>query len=239
MPRLLRRLAVLLAAWGAAALLAEVVGRAAGLGALGGGDPTRRRVALTFDDGPSERTPQLLAVLARHGARATFFVTAPACAAFPQQLTALEAAGHRLEAHGRWHRHALLLPPWQEWAQVRWHPRPQQPVPLLYRPPYGGHSPLTRLLAWLSGRRVALWDTEGRDWTRAEASTLAQQTLARAGGGSVVLLHDGPTVTPPLLDELLAGLRERGLEVVPLHELPPRRIGWREGLRRLKGSYGK
>ena len=34
---------------------------------------TRRAVALTFDDGPSESTPQLLDVLARAGVRATFF----------------------------------------------------------------------------------------------------------------------------------------------------------------------
>ncbi|PTA67921.1 polysaccharide deacetylase [Deinococcus arcticus] len=214
-------------------------GRAAGWGALGPGDGQHPRVALTFDDGPSLQTPALLAVLARHGACATFFVTAPACAAFPAELAAIEAAGHRLEAHGRWHRHALLLLPWQEWAQVRWHPRPGQSGPLLYRPPYGGHSPWTRLLARAAGRQVALWDVEGRDWTAADPGTLAQQTLARVRPGSVLLLHDGPAVTPALLDGLLAGLRERGLSAVPLHALPPRRIGWWAGWRRLQTSYGR
>ncbi|WP_349774837.1 polysaccharide deacetylase family protein [Deinococcus taeanensis] len=205
---------------------------------MGGGDPDGRRVALTFDDGPSARTSELLAVLARHEARATFFVTAPACAAHPDALRALEHAGHRLEAHGRWHRHALLLLPWQEWAQVRWHPRPAQPGPLLYRPPYGGHSPLTRVLARLAGRQVALWDTEGRDWTDADATTLADWTLARARPGSIILLHDGPAVTTDLLEQLLAGLRARGLHAAPLHELPPRRITLARGLRRLRSSYG-
>lgn len=195
-------------------------------------------MALTFDDGPSARTSELLTVLARHGARATFFVTAPASAAHPDALVALEHAGHRLEAHGRWHRHALLLFPWQEWAQVRWHPRPAQPGPLLYRPPYGGHSPLTRLLARLAGRQVALWDTEGRDWTDADAATLADWTLARARPGSIILLHDGPAVTPDLLEHLLTGLRARGLHAGPLHELSPRRITLARGLRRLRSSYG-
>lgn len=32
-------------------------------------------MALTFDDGPSERTEALLALLARHGVKATFFLT--------------------------------------------------------------------------------------------------------------------------------------------------------------------
>lgn len=237
--------------WAGAALLAvvaaEVLGRAAGWGALGPARPdgAGNRVALTFDDGPSERTPELLRVLARHGAHATFFVTAPACAAFPQQLAALRQAEHQLEAHGRWHRHALLLAPWQEWAQVGWHPRAGAGAgageggPHLYRPPYGGHSPFTRLFARWLGRQVALWDAESRDWTDAPAADLAAQTLAQVRPGSVVLLHDGPAVTPELLDRLLTGLNAGGLRAVTLQDLPMRRITLREGLGRLARSYGQ
>lgn len=233
-PELRRAGARLLGLLGLAALLAEVLGRAAGLGALGPGSGGSPRVALTFDDGPSPHTPELLAVLERRGAHATFFVLKASCAAFPAELAALRAGGHQVEAHGQWHRHALTLWPWQEWAQVRWHPGGGQ----LYRPPYGGHSPLTRLLARLAGREVALWDVEGRDWTGEDAAALARQTLAQVRPGSVILLHDGPAVTPALLDELLAGLRERGLDAARLSELPPRRIGWRAGVRRLRQSYG-
>ncbi|MPY66118.1 polysaccharide deacetylase family protein [Deinococcus sp. SDU3-2] len=222
-----------------AVLAAEVGGRAAGWGALGPGDRARPRVALTFDDGPSERTPELLAVLARHAAAATFFVTAPAAGGWPGHLTALRTAGHGLEAHGRWHVHALLLPPWREWAQVRWHPRAGEPGPHLYRPPYGGHGPLTRLLARLAGREVALWDVEGRDWAGEDAASLAAGVLDRVRPGSVILLHDGPTVTPALLDALLVGLAGQDLQPVLLRDLPPRHIGWREGWRRLAASYGR
>ena len=222
-----------------AVLAADLLGRAAGWGALGRGPAAGGQVALTFDDGPGERTPELLDVLARFEAPATFFVTAPAVRRWPGALDALRAAGHQVEAHGLWHTHALLLPPWREWAQVRWHPRAGEPGPHLYRPPYGGHSPLTRLLAQLARRRVALWDVEGRDWTPAPAQVLAAQTLAGIGPGSVVLLHDGPGVTPELLDLLLRGLRERGLRAVRLNDLPPRRISLREGWGRLRTSYGR
>lgn len=229
---------VILAGLGAL-LAAEVGGRAAGWGALGPGSRDRPRVALTFDDGPGQRTPELLAVLARHAAPATFFVTAPAAERWPRHLAALRAAGHGLEAHGRWHVHALRLPPWREWAQVRWHPRAGEPGPHLYRPPYGGHGPLTRPLARLAGREVALWDVEGRDWTAGDPAILAAGVLARVRPGSVILLHDGPAVTPALLDALLTGLAARGLQPVLLRDLPPRRIGWREGWGRLAASYGR
>lgn len=233
-PLLLRLFAAALAA----ALLADLLGRAAGWGALGRGPQDSGRVALTFDDGPSPRTRALLAILKRHAARATFFVTAPACEAYPDLLQTLLDSPHQLEAHGRWHRHALLLPPWQEWAQIRWHPRGSEAGPLLYRPPYGGHSPFTRPLARLTGRKIALWDVEGRDWTHADAATLAEQTLARVRSGSVILLHDGPAVTPRLLELLLDGLEERGLRAVTLAELPMQRIGLRQGLGRVGASYG-
>lgn len=218
---------------------AEVLGRAAGWGALGPGNPERRRVAVTFDDGPGEQTAELLSVLSRHGVRATFFVTAPGAKAYRQELEALRSAGHQLEAHGRWHTHALLLPPWLEWSQVRWHPRSNEAGPHLYRPPYGGHSPWTRLFARLQGRQIALWDVEGRDWTTGDAGALARQTLARVRPGSVILLHDGPAVTPQLLDHLLGGLTERGLQAVSLRELPMGRIDLRAGVRRLLSSYGR
>lgn len=221
-----------LALCAAAVAAADLVGRGLGLGAWAGNSAAAGRIALTFDDGPSERTPELLRVLEKYGARATFFVTAPACRAFPAELESIRAAGHELAAHGRWHRHALLLTPMQEWAQVRWGEG------RFYRPPYGGHSPLTRLLCALAGREVALWDAESRDWTPQSAEALAAALLARLRGGEVVLLHDGPAVTPALLDEVLTSLSGRGWQAVTLSELPPRRIGWRAGFRRLRASYG-
>lgn len=219
-------------------LSADVLGRAMGYGALGPGEARAQRVALTFDDGPSEQTESILQVLEKYGAKSTFFVTEPACRAFPAQLNLIRQAGHQLEAHGRWHVHALRLPIWREWAQVQWHPRSRESGPHLYRPPYGGHSPFTRLLAHLNGREVALWDVESRDWTAADPHELARQTLQKVRGGSVILLHDQFTITPVLLDELLSGLTSRGFKAVKFNDLPPRRITLKAGLGRLRQSYG-
>src|SRR5882757_3247428 len=64
----------------------------------------RREVWLTIDDGPDpEDTPQLLALLAAHGARATFFVIGEKAAAHPALIRAITAAGHDVAHHTHTH----------------------------------------------------------------------------------------------------------------------------------------
>nr|WP_183988570.1 polysaccharide deacetylase family protein [Deinobacterium chartae] len=210
--------------------LTDLLLRSMSLGALVHGPRDRSRVALTFDDGPSERTAALLEVLARHRARATFFVLRGAAEGHPERMRALEQSGHQVESHGVVHRHALLLPPWTERAQLAWHPARSRGG--LYRPPHGGHSPLTRLFAAAYGRRVAMWDLEGQDWLDRDPRALAERILRYVQPGSVILLHDGPARTLPLLEVLLPGLEQRGLEPVTLEELGAGPQGWAGGVRR-------
>ncbi|KAL4987767.1 hypothetical protein BDW68DRAFT_197193 [Aspergillus falconensis] len=60
---------------------------------------TPNTIALTFDDGPSEYTPQLLDLLSTYGARATFFVLGDAAAQNPGLLQRIRAEGHQVGAH--------------------------------------------------------------------------------------------------------------------------------------------
>src|SRR5207245_6406999 len=65
------------------------------------GPATRRRIALTFDDGPdpiwSERT---LAVLDRAAVRASFFLVGERAARAPETVARVAAAGHEIASHG-------------------------------------------------------------------------------------------------------------------------------------------
>jgi peptidoglycan-N-acetylglucosamine deacetylase len=241
---------------GLALLAADVLGRQLGLGALGGGDERggnehggdehggdehSAHVALTFDDGPSAQTGALLEVLARHGARATFFLTGTQAQRFPEAVKAMQSAGHQLESHGYTHRHALTFAPWQERRQLGWHPEPGR-AGRLYRPPWGGHSPFTRLLAGRAGVKVALWTAESRDWTGQPGADLARGLLPGLKGGSVLLLHDGPDAarsarTLELLEVLLPALRKRDLDAVTLNQLGPRPIRMQEGWQRLLAMW--
>jgi peptidoglycan/xylan/chitin deacetylase (PgdA/CDA1 family) len=91
-------------AWGAQCALPVIAWRR--------GPTGRRRVALTFDDGPDpEATPRLLRLLEQRDVRATFFLIGERAARHPQLVQAIAAGGHEVGNHTWRHRNAWLLSP--------------------------------------------------------------------------------------------------------------------------------
>src|SRR5688572_26509588 len=77
--------------------------------ALWQGNPQRREIALTFDDGPHpSATPDLLALLDLYQVRATFFHVGQHAAGAPHLVQQVLAAGHQIGLHGYKH-HSFLL----------------------------------------------------------------------------------------------------------------------------------
>src|SRR5437660_2197656 len=97
-----RRVALVGSACAACALMAYAVrGRSSTLLApsVYRGPRDRRAIALTFDDGPSEGTQQLLDLLSRLGVPASFFVCGMNVQRLPQALRETAAAGHEIGNH--------------------------------------------------------------------------------------------------------------------------------------------
>ena len=195
--------------------LSDLLFRFLGLGAYAHGSRREPKVALTFDDGPSERTEALLALLARHGVKATFFLTGEKARARPDLVEAIRRAGHQVEDHGEWHRPLWLFLPWVEWRHMAQNPGRYS------RPPHGLHTPFTRLFARLLGKRVALWDLESKDWLDLPPEELAERLLFYLRPGSIVLLHDGPERTLRLLERALPEMLRLGYRPTTLDDLAP------------------
>lgn len=60
---------------------------------------TPNTVALTFDDGPSGYTPQLLDMLQEYGAKATFFMVGEGSQAYPDTIRRMRSEGHQVGSH--------------------------------------------------------------------------------------------------------------------------------------------
>jgi peptidoglycan-N-acetylglucosamine deacetylase len=177
-------------------------------------------VYLTFDDGPHPVwTPRVLELLARHRARATFFVLGRSAAAHPDLVRQAFAAGHGIGNHSWSHRRLTGLTGEELAAEVSATTAAIQrstgaPVGCL-RPPYATVDAASARAVRALGLRLVLWDIDTTDWLRPGAWAIADRVLRRVRSGDVVLLHDGGgdrSQTVAALERLLASLSARGFQ---------------------------
>lgn len=199
------------------------------LSASGTGTIIRARVeeplvALTFDDGPDpEWTPKILEVLARHEARATFFMIGKRAAKHPELVRRVAGGGHAIGNHSWDHPSFPLLKGRWRRAQIRWAGEALKPYgEKLFRPPYGHQSLGSRLDAARLGYRVVTWTVNAEDWRDDPADALVSRVRARLVPGSLLLFHDSLFSTDDLR------FRDRGPTLEAVERL----------LAELSGSYG-
>jgi peptidoglycan/xylan/chitin deacetylase (PgdA/CDA1 family) len=201
------------------------------------GDPAQRMVALTFDDGPSGRTPAILRVLAHNHAHATFFVVGRATRGMEPVLRHIEATGNELADHTYSHADLLALRPGARKRQLQWTrglvARATGVQPHFFRPPYGATGPAVNRLGRSLGLIPVLWSVDSRDWQLPGTKAIVRRVLANVRPGAIVLMHDGGgdrQETLRALPAILRALKRRHLQVVTLSRMfasaPPASSFW-------------
>jgi peptidoglycan/xylan/chitin deacetylase (PgdA/CDA1 family) len=206
---------------GAPALLA----RRAALETVFHGPRERRQVALTFDDGPNELTPRVLDLLARHGARATFFVIGWRVGTCEETVRRAVREGHEVGNH-TWN-HKPRGRGMYDLAQLTCTSAAIRHAsgvePRVLRAPHGELTPGLRRAAGATGLRPVAWDVDPTDWAAPGAGEIASRVLGGVRSGSIVLLHDGCSpdaeATLSALELILQGLRAADYEAVTVSEL--------------------
>ncbi len=174
-------------------------------------------VYLTFDDGPHPTyTPQVLDVLARHGAQATFFVVGSMAERWPLLIQRIAHEGHTLANHS-WSHESLARV--SKAAFDRSVGRTQEilgplATPCL-RPPYYAIGRFTEEWSNELGLRLVGWTYSPRDWEQRPAQVIADGLVARSSPGAIILLHDGGgprSATVRGLDMALERLADSGYE---------------------------
>jgi peptidoglycan-N-acetylglucosamine deacetylase len=198
------------------------------------GTAHKHDVALTFDDGPGPYTPQILRVLERAHAPATFFVIGEWARRYPGYVRAEARAGFEVGDHTETHPFMSLLPAAAQRAQIidagLAIQRDGAPFPNLWRPPYGAFN--TTTLAILRSLRmlVVLWTVDTSDYARPGVPRIVYTAVSGARPGAIILMHDGGgnrTETVAALPRIITAIRRHGYRLVTISQLlvddpPPR-----------------
>jgi peptidoglycan/xylan/chitin deacetylase (PgdA/CDA1 family) len=191
-----------------------------------------KQIALTYDDGPNDpHTLRLLEVLAKHAARATFFLIGQFVEKRPDIVREIVQAGHALGNHTFTHPRLIFTSAAGTRNELQ---RCQDAIagatghtPKLFRPPFGGRRPDTLRMVRQLGLRTIMWTITGFDWSAPPAERIVRRVSGRIRGGDVVLLHDGSHLamggdreqTVLASDALLARWKADGFEFVTIPEM--------------------
>jgi len=185
----------------------------------------KRVVALTFDDGPSPYTGQVLDILKRFKAHATFFVVGENVVERPGDLQRVLKEGNSLANHTFTHVSIAEADP----PAARQLDRTTAAIraatsftPCLFRPPYGSTSAKSVALTRRKGMKTIAWDVDTSDFKRPGAQSITRTVLSQTKPGSIVLMHDGGgprDQTVQALPAILRGLRAKGYRFVTVDQL--------------------
>ena len=197
--------------------------------------PPLNRVALTFDDGPTEPgTEYILEVLQKYKIHATFFMIGEKARQYPDLVAKVRAAGHDVVANHSWsHPNFHDIDAARQTGEVlRTDSLTTQDGPKLFRYPYGNSTCETNQLVHEHGYKIVGWHIDSCDWAYDKTGTIdAREAIscgvprqyqndyvghvlaaARSRRGGIILMHEIHPNTLKSLDAIVAGLLAGGFE---------------------------
>ena len=183
-------------------------------------------VALTFDDGPTDRgVDAVTQALARHDAKATFFLIGRAVERNPEAVRRLISAGHEIGNHSYSHMHNIGRSQAfyrDEVEHTNAALRALGASPHYFRPPYGMRLIGLPRAVSEAGLHTVMWDVAESDGSGDTAEEYAANILRDIRPGSIVLIHAMNSHNRNAregLPRILEGLSQRGYRAVTVSRL--------------------
>ena len=181
----------------------------------------RKKVALTFDDGPDpEYTPKLLDGLNERNVKATFFLLGKQIEQYPDIVKRMYEEGHTIGCHSFEHVNFSEISEEEACEQVyktcaMIADITGQPVDFV-RPPYGEWLPcLDKDFCMVP----VLWDVDPLDWSVHNADIVTERILKAVEENSIILLHDASESSVQAAFSVVDELTEEGYEFVTVDEI--------------------
>jgi peptidoglycan/xylan/chitin deacetylase (PgdA/CDA1 family) len=152
-------------------------------------------IYLTFDDGPSEFTSELLDLLKKYNVHATFFIVVSFAENHEELVRRMQSEGHKIGFHSYKHDNGLLMLPWDETRDFRESITGLKKLGLntiYFRPPWGHINIAMIHLVKKCQLRLIMWDVMAEDWEGYTTSDIIyDKIIKRVKKGNIICLHDG------------------------------------------------
>jgi len=185
---------------------------------------TEKKIAITFDDGPSTFTLDVLALLKKYDIKATFFCIGKNIEAHPEIMRQIVIEGHLVGNHSYNH-----SPFFDFYNAKKISEEIQKTDALLekytakkinfFRPPYGVTTPSIRRALKITKHKVIGWNIRSLDGGTKNQNLIFNRIIKRVSPGGIVLLHDTASHSVLVLEQFLQFLKQNNYKVISTEEL--------------------
>lgn len=185
-------------------------------------DPSRKMVAITFDDGPhGTNTQKILDILDNHNAKATFFMLGQNVNSNKEIVKDVYTRGNEIGIHTWSHPQLTKLSEESIRNEVKNTSDAIYNItgyrPTLVRPPYGSFNITVKNV--LKDYSLILWNIDSLDWKSRDEKQIVPLVMNDVEDGDIILLHDIHSTTVPAVEKIVNQLDEQGYQMVTASEL--------------------
>ena len=183
-------------------------------------DPKLPVVALTFDDGPSRYTKDIIDTLKSNNVNATFFVLGNKIEIYKDIISESIKNGNEIGNHSYNHKWLSKLSTNELLDQIN---KTQDILketvnytPTCFRPTYGSVNNRIRKSINLS---ITLWTIDTKDWKINSVDRIVERAIKDIEDGDIILMHDIFQRSSEALKKIIPRLKEQGYQFVTISEL--------------------
>jgi len=183
-------------------------------------DLDKPMIALTYDDGPSKYTQEILDLLKENNSAATFFVLGSQASKYEETIKQMIEDGNQIGNHSYDHKRLTSLNDEELYDQIN---RTDNLIyeialykPFVMRPPYGS---TTEALIDKLQKPIINWSIDTRDWESRNAEAITEIIFENVKDGDIILMHDLYESSLEASKIVIPELINRGYQLVTISEL--------------------
>ncbi len=183
-----------------------------------------KKIAITFDAAwTNQDTEQLIQILKKHNAKATFFIVGDWAKKFPDSVKAFYDTGHTIANHSDTHKAFSKCSRDEIKEEIENCNKKLEAITgqkiTLVRAPSGDYTNQSIEIAKSLGMETIQWNCDSLDYTKISVDEIVNRVVKGTKNGSILLFHNGVENTAPALDKILTELESQGYSFVSVEDL--------------------